>query len=110
MTVKVTSESTIDESTRTFELDIVSELDFRRPNAPSQMIRPEHVRLTFKKKGGEPWTHDRAIISGPRILTNGRQGSPLVETFYGWNLVDAPQWMKTLSSERLDVLNGVKVS
>lgn len=104
MAVKITNESTTEERTRNIHLAIENVPDFPRPYAPTQTIRPQTVRIILRQEESGPWYHARSYMSGPRVLSNGREGTGLSDDFS--RISDAPEWLREIIHERIDGMNS----
>lgn len=108
MAVKITNESSSEQATRIVTLVIEGADDFPRPYVATQTIRPILLRVTFVKYHSCWWVFNNAQISGPRVLSSGREGSELAEAFH--LIATLPEWARDIVVERLAEFNKELVS
>lgn len=71
-------------------------LKYRR--GPS-MVRPTFVRAAYKSINGSHFDQIMLLVSGPRVLKNGKDGAIVKESFSYALRHDLPDWLVDVVSE-----------
>lgn len=107
MTIEITNTETFEQSTRTVVISLQGAPDIQRRYARSHVLRPAKLVINYAKDGDAPWTFGKAVLSGPRVLKDGRLVEPIYEAIFSYALEDAPEWARSLIDGHLDALNLV---
>lgn len=107
MTIEITNTETFEQSTRTVVISLQGAEDIQRRYARSHVLRPAKLVINYLKDGDAPWTFEKAVLSGPRVLKDGRLVEPIYEAIRPYALNDAPEWARKLIAGHLDALNLV---
>lgn len=88
----------------------VSGMGTARTKVGKMLFEPQTLKIEFSKHADNPWTWDRATLSGPNIKTNGTYGELKKSNIWrSYQRLELPDWLLKMVEQTVDEQNAQEV-